>query len=126
MRKAIKDLELTEDNITWQPCTVHTLQLVVKKEHLEKIQKQFIQPNSNSSSKTSIMQKKIAKYLRHIIADVPLEFQVSTFKANLAEETDQDSKKDSQRLTKVMLINDEWDLLHDLISILGPTTENED
>ncbi|PKY32509.1 hypothetical protein RhiirB3_475547 [Rhizophagus irregularis] len=69
------------------------------------------------------MQKKIAKYLRHIIADVPLEFQVSTFKANLAEETDQDSKKDSQRLTKVMLINDEWDLLHDLISILGPTTE---
>ncbi|PKB94745.1 hypothetical protein RhiirA5_438121 [Rhizophagus irregularis] len=25
-----------------------------------------------------------------------------------------------------MLINDEWDLLHDLIPILGPATENED
>lgn len=73
MRKAIKDLDLAADNITWQPCTAYTLQLVVGKglapikslvgrakrlidffmspkqsERLEKIQKQFIQPVSLS------------------------------------------------------------------------------
>ena len=69
MRKAVKDLELITNNIMWQPCTAHTLQLVVGKglapiklligrakrlidffmrpkqsERLEKIQKRFIQP----------------------------------------------------------------------------------
>ncbi|RGB27473.1 hypothetical protein C1646_673949 [Rhizophagus diaphanus] len=82
--------------------------------------------------------RKIAKYLRHVIADVPtrwnssylawcrlleLKGYIRTLEANLAEETDQDSKKDSQRLTKVMLTNDEWNLLHDLILILGPFEE---
>ncbi|EXX77472.1 hypothetical protein RirG_023430 [Rhizophagus irregularis DAOM 197198w] len=124
----------------WQPCTAYMLQLVVGKglapikslvghakrlidffmnlkqsERLEKIQKQFIQLNSNSFSRTPIDAGKTAKYLRHVIADVPTP--------NLAEETDQDSKKDSQRLTKVMLTNDEWDLLCDLIPILGPFEE---
>ncbi|GET04540.1 zinc finger BED domain-containing protein 4-like [Rhizophagus clarus] len=76
----IKDLELAADNIMWQPCTAHTLQLVVGKglapiklivgrakrlidffmspkqsERLEKIQKQFTQPNSNNSSRTPIV-----------------------------------------------------------------------
>ncbi len=66
MRKAIQDLELVANNIMWQPCAAHTLQLVVGKglkpikllvshvkrlidffmrpkqsERLEKIQKQF-------------------------------------------------------------------------------------
>ncbi|CAB5336226.1 unnamed protein product [Rhizophagus irregularis] len=163
MRKAIKDLELAAENIMWQPCTAHILQLVVGKdlapikslvghakclidffmslkqsERLEKIQKQFIQPNSNSSSRTPIDAGKIAKYLRYVIADVlthwnssylawcrllELKGYICTLEANLAEETDQDSKKDSQRLTKVMLTNDEWDLLRDLISILGPFEE---
>ncbi|CAB5325643.1 unnamed protein product [Rhizophagus irregularis] len=136
MRKAIKDLELAAENIMWQPCTAHTLQLVVEKdlapikslvghakrlidffmspkqsERLEKIQKQFIQPNSNSSSRTPICQL------------LELKGYIRTLEANLAEETDQDSKKDSQRLTKVMLTNDEWDLLRDLIFILGPFEE---
>ncbi|PKC50606.1 hypothetical protein RhiirA1_485831, partial [Rhizophagus irregularis] len=124
----------------WQPCTAHILQLVVGKdlapikslvghakclidffmslkqsERLEKIQKQFIQPNSNSSSRTPIDAGKIAKYLRYVIADVlthwnssylawcrllELKGYICTLEANLAEETDQDSKKDSQRLTK--------------------------
>ncbi|PKB92434.1 hypothetical protein RhiirA5_444702, partial [Rhizophagus irregularis] len=107
-------------------------------ERLEKIQKQFIQPNSNSSSRTPIDARKMAKYLRHVIADVPIRWNSSylawcrllelkgyirTLEANLAKETDQDSKKDSQRLTKVMLTNDEWDLLRDLIPILGPFEE---
>jgi len=48
-----------------------------------------------------------------------LKGYIRTLEANLAEETDQDSKKDSQRLTKIMLTNDEWDLLRDLIPILG-------
>jgi hypothetical protein len=73
MRKAIKDLELITDNIMWQPCMAHTLQLVVGKglkpikalvgrtkrlidffmrpkqsECLEKIQKQFMQPTSSN------------------------------------------------------------------------------
>lgn len=76
MRKAIKNLELITDNIMWQPCTAHTLQLVVGKglepirllvgrakrlidffmrpkqsERLEKIQKRFMQPESVSLNK---------------------------------------------------------------------------
>ena len=31
MKKAIKDMSLIATNIKWQPCTVHTLQLVVSK-----------------------------------------------------------------------------------------------
>ena len=31
MKKAIKDMNLTAPNIKWQPCTAHTLQLVVGK-----------------------------------------------------------------------------------------------
>ncbi|RIA92669.1 hypothetical protein C1645_820411 [Glomus cerebriforme] len=163
MRKTIKDLELEADNIMWQPCTVHTLQLVIRKslalikslvsrakclidffmspkqsEYLEKIQKQFIQHNSNSSSRTPIDVGKTAKYLRHVIADVLIHWNSSylawcqllelkgyihTLEANLAEEINQDSKKDSQRLTKVILTNDKWDLHCNLIPILEPFEE---
>ena len=52
-----------------------------------------------------------------------LKGYICTIEANLAEETDQDFRKDSRRLTKIMLTNDEWDLLHDLIPILGPFEE---
>ena len=31
MKKAVKDMGLISSNIRWQPCTVHTLQLVVGK-----------------------------------------------------------------------------------------------
>ena len=48
---------------------------------------------------------------------------IRTLEANLAEETDQDFRKDSRRLNKIMLTNDEWDLLQDLIPILGPFEE---
>ena len=48
---------------------------------------------------------------------------IRTLEANLSEETDQDSRKDSQRLTKIMLTNNEWNLLRDLIPILGPFEE---
>ncbi len=76
--------------------------------------------------------------MRHVIADVPtrwnssylawcqlleLKGYIRTLEANLAEEVDQDSKKDSQWLSKIMLTNDEWDLLRDLILILGPFEE---
>jgi hypothetical protein len=69
MQKAIKDMESVTNNILWQPCSAHTLQLVVGKglnpikvligrakrlidfflrpkqsERLEKIQRRFMQP----------------------------------------------------------------------------------
>jgi len=31
MKKAIEEMNLVSSNITWQPCTAHTLQLVVGK-----------------------------------------------------------------------------------------------
>ena len=31
MKRAIKDMNIVSQNITWQPCTVHILQLVVGK-----------------------------------------------------------------------------------------------
>ncbi len=31
MKKAVKDMGLISSNIRWQPCTAHTLQLVVGK-----------------------------------------------------------------------------------------------
>ena len=31
IKKAIKDMKSISDNITWQPCTAHTLQLIVGK-----------------------------------------------------------------------------------------------
>ena len=31
MKKAVKDMSLISSNIRWQPCTAHTLQLVVEK-----------------------------------------------------------------------------------------------
>jgi len=31
MKRAIKDMNIVSQNITWQPCTAHTLQLVVGK-----------------------------------------------------------------------------------------------
>jgi hypothetical protein len=58
-----------------------------------------------------------------VIADVPIHWNSSyltwyrllklkgyihILEVHLAEKNNQDSKKDSQRLTKVMLTNDEW------------------
>lgn len=41
----------------------------------------------------------------------------------LATKNDSDSKKDYNRLNKIMLISDEWDLIKDLVSILKPFAE---
>ncbi|CAB4401434.1 unnamed protein product [Rhizophagus irregularis] len=53
------------------------LEFPKQSERLEKIQKQFIQPNSNSSSRTPIDARKTSKYLRHVIADVPTRWNSS-------------------------------------------------
>ncbi|CAI2191041.1 7681_t:CDS:2 [Funneliformis geosporum] len=79
--------------------------------------KQEVNTNSESS-RTPIPTEKTAKYLRHVIADVSTP--------NLAEKVDQDSKKDSQQLSKIMLTNDELDLPRDLIPILGPFEKKPD
>ncbi|CAG8482785.1 14793_t:CDS:2 [Cetraspora pellucida] len=77
---------------------------------------------------------KTSKYLRHIIADVStrwnssylawchlleLEKYIRILEVELAEDMSHDFKKDSQYLTKIMLTNNEWALLRDLIPILG-------
>ncbi|RIB12269.1 hypothetical protein C2G38_2201114 [Gigaspora rosea] len=77
-------------------------------------------------------------YLRHVIADVPthwnssylawcrlleLKEYICILEANLAENNNRDIKKDFQQLFKIMLTNDEWDLLRDLIPVLGPFEE---
>ncbi|CAG8707037.1 4288_t:CDS:2, partial [Racocetra persica] len=82
--------------------------------------------------------KKTSTYLRHVIADVPtrwnssylawcrlleLEKYIRVLEVELAKDTSPDSKKDSQHLTKIMLTKDEWDLLRDLIPVLGPFEE---
>ncbi|CAG8684499.1 10979_t:CDS:2, partial [Scutellospora calospora] len=52
-----------------------------------------------------------------------LKGYIRILEANLAEDNNQDSKKDSQQLTKIMLTNDEWNLLRNLIPVLGPFEE---
>ncbi|CAG8766961.1 20754_t:CDS:2, partial [Cetraspora pellucida] len=75
---------------------------------------------------------------KHVIADVSthwnssylawcrlleLKGYIRILETNLAKDSNQDSKKDSQQLTKIMLTNDEWDLLCNLIPVLGPFEE---
>jgi len=43
--------------------------------------------------------------------------------STFAIKNDQDSKKDYKRLNAIMLISEEWDLIHDLILILHSFTE---
>ncbi|CAG8843456.1 41623_t:CDS:2, partial [Gigaspora margarita] len=64
----------------------------------------------NSSYSTWCRFLELEKYIR------VLEFE-------LAKDKNHDSNKDSQHLTKIMLTKNEWDLLHNLIPILGPFEE---
>ncbi|CAG8832699.1 31306_t:CDS:2, partial [Gigaspora margarita] len=52
-----------------------------------------------------------------------LKGYIRILKANLAENNNRDSKKDFQQLNRIMLTNDEWDLLRDLIPVLGSFEE---
>ncbi|CAG8739176.1 17314_t:CDS:2, partial [Gigaspora margarita] len=92
----------------------------------------------------SIMEKdakKTSTYLRHVIADVStrwnssylawcrlleLEKYIRILEVELTNDINPDSKKDSQYLTKIMLTNDEWGLLCNLIPVLGPFEEATD
>ncbi|CAG8780206.1 28544_t:CDS:1, partial [Racocetra persica] len=82
--------------------------------------------------------KKTSTYLRHVIADVPtrwnssylawcrlleLEKYILLLEIELAKDTNPDSNKDAKYLTKIMLTKDEWELLRNLIPILGPFEE---
>ncbi|CAI2197822.1 11660_t:CDS:1, partial [Funneliformis geosporum] len=57
--------------------------------------------------------------LLSLVSTLKLKGYIYTLEANLVEEVDQDSKKDSQWLSKIILTNNEY-LLRDLIPILEP------
>ncbi|GES78890.1 zinc finger BED domain-containing protein 1-like [Rhizophagus clarus] len=107
IKKAIKDMNEISSNITWQPCTAHTLQLV-------------------NPGKTST-------YLRHCITDVAtwwnssflawkrlLEVKpyIDILSTTLSIANDADSKRDGERLSEIILTKDEWELLRDLCEVL--------
>ncbi|CAI2191599.1 20524_t:CDS:2 [Funneliformis geosporum] len=68
----------------------------------------------------------ITEQVKQEVNTVKLKRYIHILEANLAEKVDQDSKKDSQQLSKIMLTNDELDLPRDLIPILGPFEKKPD
>ncbi|GBB89819.1 hypothetical protein RclHR1_16630004 [Rhizophagus clarus] len=114
IKKAIKDMNEISSNITWQPCTTHTLKLVVGKG-------------------LACNPRKTSTYLRHCITDVATQWNssflawkrllevkpyIDILSTTLPIANDADSKRDGERLSEIMLTKDEWELLRDLCEVL--------
>ncbi|GBC46886.2 zinc finger BED domain-containing protein 4-like [Rhizophagus irregularis DAOM 181602=DAOM 197198] len=117
MKKAISDM----NSIKWQACGAHTLQLIIGKGLIP--------------AKSLILRsaKDTAKYLR-LVNDVATRWNssylawshliylkewIKLLSNTLSISTDLDTKKDAKRLKQIMITDEEWDFLADIIEVLS-------